>query len=164
MRQHVEEAVLIADDLLGQLDGRVVVVPAGARGRGGPRRGAYRLALPVGAAGRRVEGLGPVDLDAARGRGEVVDLAVGDGGVELAEEGLGQLVLARVEELPGRLVGHDLGLVLLDGLLTGLSVDLGQEELARGVLLVPLAEELLVPEHIHAGPVRCLGDAGQLPR
>lgn len=97
VRDDVEEAVLVVDDFGGEFDGGEVFVDCGGgvcAGRGARFAG---FAAPVGAAGGGVEGVGPDEFDAAGGGCEALDLALGDGLVELVEEGLGEVDLAGVE-------------------------------------------------------------------
>lgn len=99
MREHGAQARRVVDDLVRQLDRRVVSV-GGADGVVGLAR-AERLAAPVGAAGGRVELFAPDQLHATGAGGEGADLAGCDGGVELSEEGGGEGLLLRFEGLAG---------------------------------------------------------------
>ena len=104
VREDVEKAVRVIDDLFRQLDGGVVTVCyfccRGSGGDAGVDGGLRtdRLSFPVCAAGGGGELFGPKDVDAPSGGGEVGDLGVSDGSVEFLEEGDGEGVFLFVEE------------------------------------------------------------------
>lgn len=94
VREDVEEAFFVVDDLFGEFDGSVVFLRRGGRWGCGRGAGFGRFAAPVGAAGGGVEGFAPEDADAACGSAEGGDLAGCDGFVEFGEEGLCKGVFA----------------------------------------------------------------------
>ncbi|KND90780.1 hypothetical protein TOPH_04466 [Tolypocladium ophioglossoides CBS 100239] len=88
MGQHVKQPVLVVNDLLGQLDGCVMLVVHGNE-RTVSLLGPDSLPPPVRSSRRRVQRFGPHNLYSPRRLSKLSNLAVGDLGIELAEEFLG---------------------------------------------------------------------------
>ena len=94
VREDVEEAFFVVDDLFGEFDGGVVFLRRGRRWCCWRSAGSGRFAAPVRAAGGGVEGFAPEDADAACGGAEGGDLAGCDCFVEFGEEGFCEGVFA----------------------------------------------------------------------
>lgn len=96
--QRVQEPVFAVDDLLGELDGGVVVLFDRDRGTVCFRGTACRP-LPEGSAGCGVECFAPHDLDAACRLRQLGDSALGDGRVKFMQELDGHVVFGLFESL-----------------------------------------------------------------
>lgn len=140
---------------------RGVVIVVRVRGEGSWDVRANGLALPVCAAGRRVELVGPDELDATRRGGHFRELVVGNLRVEVAEEGLGELVLGFGKGPFCFAVRGHLGLVLLLGATLPGCYGVGEELFPRGVLVVPVVDKLLAPEGVGSRVVWCGWDSGE---
>ncbi|KAI6748470.1 hypothetical protein HG530_015506 [Fusarium avenaceum] len=137
--------MLIINDFLSKLNRCVVFVRHGKFYPVGLAGCATSLATPVCSASCGIERLCPYKLDAACRFGKLGDFALCDLTVELGQKVLSQPMFSGGERLFSFLLG-----ILLRTRFAGALYYRRKHEFARRVLVVPIIDEILAPEGIHA--------------